>query len=133
MDVADVCVESRHPDTGETALCAACTNARSDTVQFLLLRGANIAATTTNSAPTAEGAAFNHNRLTRKSALICAVASGSWDLVVSLLARGLDANGERDEFGVTPLMTAAMHGHVGLIELLIGRGTVFVYTSREVI
>lgn len=65
-----------------------------------------------------------------KSALLCAIDSGSWDLVVSMLnSSKIDLNKEYiTEEGWTPLIVACRHGHAGLAELLINRGN-FKFTS----
>lgn len=59
-----------------------------------------------------------------KSALLCAIDSGSWDLVVSILNRSqIDLNRDyKTEEGWTPLVVACRHGHAGLVDLLINRG-----------
>ncbi|KAI3415947.1 hypothetical protein GPALN_005508 [Globodera pallida] len=93
-------------------MCIACANGRSEVVQFLLSRGATLSPEQT----------WNG-----KSALICAVESGSWDLVVSVLNGGGatttdQLNHVASQDGLSPLMVAARHGHVGLVDLLINRG-----------
>lgn len=63
-----------------------------------------------------------------KSALICAIESGSWDLVVHVLnSSKTDINKDRTKEGWTPLIVAARHGHVGLVDLLINRGKALVH------
>lgn len=59
-----------------------------------------------------------------KSALICAIESGSWDLVVNVLNNSrIDLNADRTtDDGLTPLIVASRYGHVGLVDLLINRG-----------
>ncbi|KAI1698692.1 ISXO2-like transposase domain-containing protein [Ditylenchus destructor] len=58
-----------------------------------------------------------------KSAFICAVESGSWDLAVNVLNNILvDLNTHQsEEENPTPLMVAARNGYVGLVDLLINR------------
>lgn len=107
------------------AMCIACANGQSEIVQFLLsryiffiivykcLRGATLT----------PDQSWNG-----KSALICAVESGSWDLVVNVLNNALiDLNAQsgglkESESNLTPLMVAAKNGHVGLVDLLINKG-----------
>lgn len=91
-------------------MCIACANGRSEVVQFLLSRGATLAP---------------DQMWNGKSALVCAVESGSWDLVVNVLngpmaLQQLNAMSGPDR--LTPLMVAARHGHVGLVDLLANRG-----------
>jgi ankyrin repeat protein len=59
-----------------------------------------------------------------ESPLICAVQSGSWDLVVNVLRSSLetDVNYSLQEDGETALMLAASRGHVGLVDLLVANG-----------
>uniref|UniRef100_A0AC34Q306 Rolling pebbles n=1 Tax=Panagrolaimus sp. JU765 TaxID=591449 RepID=A0AC34Q306_9BILA len=90
-------------------LCAACTCGQTEIVQFLLSRGAFLTV---------------DHFWNGKSALLCAIDSGSWDLVVSMLnSSKIDLNKEYiTEEGWTPLIVACRHGHAGLAELLINRG-----------
>ncbi|KAL3089604.1 hypothetical protein niasHT_030113 [Heterodera trifolii] len=96
-------------------MCIACANGHSEVVQFLLSRGITLS---------------SEQKWDGKSALICAVESGSWDLVVNVLNSSSDgAEGTMDQLnrvvgpdGLSPLMVAARHGHVGLVDLLINRG-----------
>ncbi|KAL3119289.1 hypothetical protein niasHT_000233 [Heterodera trifolii] len=96
-------------------MCIACANGHSEVVQFLLSRGVTLSP---------------EQKWDGKSALICAVESGSWDLVVNVLNSSSDgAEGTMDQLnrvvgpdGLSPLMVAARHGHVGLVDLLINRG-----------
>uniref|UniRef100_A0A914X836 Uncharacterized protein n=1 Tax=Plectus sambesii TaxID=2011161 RepID=A0A914X836_9BILA len=118
LDCADVSVETTDPVSGITALCAACSSAHSETVHFFLSRGAQIGASRVQRPPPPS----RTEEAMGNSPLICAVASGSWDLVVSLLTRGLDVNEERTVDGFTPLMAAAHNGHIGVMELLLSRG-----------
>ena len=64
-----------------------------------------------------------------KSALLCAIDSGSWDLVVSILNRSqIDLNRDyKTENGWTPLIVACRHGHAGLVDLLINRGEDYIH------
>ena len=60
-----------------------------------------------------------------ESPLICAVQSGSWDLVVNVLRSSLatDVNYySLQDDGETALMLAASRGHVGLVDLLVANG-----------
>uniref|UniRef100_A0A1I7ZYC9 ANK_REP_REGION domain-containing protein n=1 Tax=Steinernema glaseri TaxID=37863 RepID=A0A1I7ZYC9_9BILA len=87
---------------------AACKSGQAQAVQFLFSRGAKF-----SSGYCDDG----------KSALICAIESGSWDLVVNVLMNsGIDVNADRTCEELTPLMVAAKHGHVGLVDLLINKG-----------
>ncbi|KAI1704211.1 ankyrin repeats (3 copies) domain-containing protein [Ditylenchus destructor] len=103
LDCTDAVIDT------SSAMCVACANGQSEVVQFLLSRGATLSPTQ------------NWNG---KSALICAVESGSWDLVVNVLNNTLvDLNTHQsEEENPTPLMVAARNGHVGLVDLLINRG-----------
>lgn len=92
----------------------ACSNAKLDLVQFFLTKGVTLAS--------------NH-RWKDKSALICAVESGSWDLVVNVLS-GYEGDINEDiipENGWNSLIVASRLGHLGLIELLLNKGKLFVY------
>ncbi|KAK0419717.1 hypothetical protein QR680_014286 [Steinernema hermaphroditum] len=87
---------------------AACRSGQAQVVQFLFSRGAKFSTGYCDDG---------------KSALICAIESGSWDLVVNVLMNsGIDVNADRTSEGLTPLMVAAKHGHVGLVDLLINKG-----------
>uniref|UniRef100_A0A0N5A5I7 ANK_REP_REGION domain-containing protein n=1 Tax=Parastrongyloides trichosuri TaxID=131310 RepID=A0A0N5A5I7_PARTI len=93
-----------------TAMCSACTSGQSETVQFLLSRGAYLSM---------------NQYWNGKSALICAIESGSWDLVVNVLSSSnIDVNTDRCENAFTPLIVASRRGHVGLVDLLINHGAV---------
>ncbi|CEF65382.1 Ankyrin repeat and Tetratricopeptide-like helical domain and Ankyrin repeat-containing domain and P-loop containing nucleoside triphosphate hydrolase domain-containing protein [Strongyloides ratti] len=93
-----------------TAMCSACTSGQSETVQFLLSRGAYLSM---------------NQYWNGKSALICAIESGSWDLVVNVLSTGnIDVNTDRCENAYTPLIVASRKGHVGLVDLLINHGAI---------
>ncbi len=133
MEVAEVCLEGVDPVSGETALCAACTMAQKDSAQYLLSCGAALsrgeasrrpAKAKSRSAPrTAACAPDGQPNAERAiSPLVCAVIGGSWEIVSALLARGLDADREAAADGFTPLMAAAKHGHIGVMELLLSRG-----------
>ncbi|EYC21875.1 hypothetical protein Y032_0018g3578 [Ancylostoma ceylanicum] len=89
------------------AMCAACEHGRADTVQFFLSRGASLS--TMQWPP-------------ERPALICAVESGSWDLVVAVLALPNCDLECRDAFGRTPVIAAARCAHVGLIDMLVNKG-----------
>ncbi len=126
LEVAEVSLDSPDPISGETAICLACSFAQADTVQYLLSCGANLghrqqlpplplSPSVIRSPPAKETPPD-------QSALLCAVSGGSWEIVSGLLARGLDADGEPSEDGLTPLMAAAQHGHIGVMELLLSRG-----------
>src|SRR5688572_22855350 len=103
-------------------MCIACANGRSDVVQFLLSRGATLA---------------SEHTWNGKSALLCAVESGSWDLVVNVL-NGAGANAQQELNAISgpdrlsPLMVAARHGHVGLVDLLINRGKPSIETLSSI-
>ncbi|KAK6745101.1 hypothetical protein RB195_011669 [Necator americanus] len=89
------------------AMCAACEHGRADTVQFFLSRGASLS--TMQWPP-------------ERPALICAVESGSWDLVVAVLALPNCDIECTDAFGRTPVIAAARCAHVGLIDMLVNKG-----------
>ncbi|ETN69585.1 ankyrin repeat protein, partial [Necator americanus] len=88
-------------------MCAACEHGRADTVQFFLSRGASLS--TMQWPP-------------ERPALICAVESGSWDLVVAVLALPNCDIECTDVFGRTPVIAAARCAHVGLIDMLVNKG-----------
>ena len=55
------------------------------------------------------------------SGFLLAVHSGREDEVVRLIASGVNVNGS-DADGLTPLMAAAMNGHVRIVRLLVAAG-----------
>ncbi|KAK6047413.1 ankyrin repeat protein, partial [Cooperia oncophora] len=88
-------------------MCAACEHGQADTVQFFLSRGASLS---TMQWPPG------------RPALICAVESGSWDLVVAVFALPNCDIECKDAFGRTPIIVAARCAHVGLIDMLLNKG-----------
>lgn len=98
------------------AMTAACEGGHADTVQFLLSRGASLSSVKWPS---------------DKSALHCAVESGSWDLVVAVLGLESQQVSALDSLGRTPLIIAAKCGHVGLIDMLLNKGSETLYESME--
>ncbi|KAK6012798.1 ankyrin repeat protein, partial [Ostertagia ostertagi] len=89
------------------AMCAACEHGQAETVQFFLSRGASLS--------TMQWPA-------ERPALICAVESGSWDLVVAVFALPNCDIECKDAFGRTPIIAAARCAHVGLIDMLLNKG-----------
>uniref|UniRef100_A0A1I8B4R1 ANK_REP_REGION domain-containing protein n=1 Tax=Meloidogyne hapla TaxID=6305 RepID=A0A1I8B4R1_MELHA len=97
------------------ALSTACINSHSELIQLFLSRGVQ---------PYLNG----HNSWKGRLALNCAVECGYLDLVVKILNN--EENNEENSLlnaqegpeGFTPLITAARHGRVGLVDLLINRG-----------
>ncbi|KAI6188270.1 hypothetical protein M3Y98_00336700 [Aphelenchoides besseyi] len=103
LDKTDVVVDLNK------AVLIACCSGKQSTIQFLCSRGAKIA--------------YDQKCQEGKSALICAVHSGSWDIVLSVLNNSqTDINTDTSVEGWTPLMVASINGHVGLIDLLLNRG-----------
>ena len=98
------------------AMTAACEGGHADTVQFLLSRGASLSSVKWPS---------------DKSALHCAVESGSWDLVVAVLGLESQQVSALDSLGRTPLIIAAKCGHVGLIDMLLNKGSETLYENME--
>ncbi|CAJ0942929.1 unnamed protein product, partial [Mesorhabditis belari] len=91
----------------DSALKAACLGGRADVVQFFLSRGVRLSSMflTIDQSP-----------------LLCAVESGSWDLVVAVLSQpDCNFHGKNKE-GQTSLHRSAIKGHVGLMDLLIKKG-----------
>ncbi|TKR57655.1 hypothetical protein L596_030329 [Steinernema carpocapsae] len=108
VGICEVLLNNAHGLDLARGMQAACRSGQAQAVQFLFSRGAKF-----SSGYCDEG----------KSALICAIESGSWDLVVNVLMNsGIDVNADRTSEGLTPLMVAAKHGHVGLVDLLINKG-----------
>ncbi|CAJ0583600.1 unnamed protein product, partial [Mesorhabditis spiculigera] len=91
----------------DSAMRAACLGGSAEVVQFLLSRGAVLS---TLSWPE------------DRSALSCAVESGSWDLVTAVLNQPNCEIDRQDKQGQTALHLAGQRGHVGLIDLLLRKG-----------
>lgn len=91
----------------DRAMRAACESGRAESVQFFLSRGASLASISWPDS---------------RPALHCAVESGSWDLVVAVLALPDTIVDKKDFSGRTPLLCAAKQGHVGLVDMLINKG-----------
>lgn len=91
-----------------TSLLSACCSGSLDVVQFLLSKGATLKL---------------DQKWQGKSALLCAVQSGLFELTKSILDNpNLKINTEVSAEGWTPLIFAAHYGHNGLIEELLRRG-----------
>ncbi|XGW15012.1 hypothetical protein V3C99_000915 [Haemonchus contortus] len=106
-EVCEVLVDSFACTDFAKAMCAACEHGQADTVQFFLSRGATLS--------TMQWPA-------ERPALICAVESGSWDLVVAVFNLPNCDIECRDAFGRTPIIAAARCAHVGLIDMLLNKG-----------
>lgn len=73
-------------------------------------------------------------RLTAKktgAALIDAVNRGDAETLEKLLAKGVPADATNDLMGRTPLIVAAMSGHVPLVRILLARGANVNATDME--
>lgn len=64
-----------------------------------------------------------------RPALICAVESGSWDLVVAVFALPNWDIECKDALGRTPIIVAARCTHVGLIDMLLNKGRTIRFCS----
>ncbi|KFD55934.1 hypothetical protein M513_03058 [Trichuris suis] len=106
FDFYDVDVDALDPITGETAIGVACSAGNKDTVLFLLDCHASVHETPFDRA---------------EPPLLKAVKNGCWEIVSALLAKGVDVNTEIGSHGQTALMYAAQCGHIGVMELLLGR------------
>ncbi|CAD5222211.1 unnamed protein product [Bursaphelenchus xylophilus] len=87
----------------------ACSNGQLELVQYFLAKGVTLS---------------KDQRYDGKSSLICAVESGSWDLVVSVL-NGYDGEINKDLVDGTQwnaLIVASRLGHIGLVDLLLNKG-----------
>jgi ankyrin repeat protein len=56
-----------------------------------------------------------------KSALTLAARKGYFEIAKLLIENGADIN-KRNECGITPIMEAARHGHINIVDLLLTRG-----------
>lgn len=94
-------------------LLIACCSGSVEAVQFLLSHGATLKP---------------EQKWQGKSALLCAVQSGLYELVRPLLNNpSLKINTEVSPEGYTPLIIAAKYGHNGLIEELLAKGLIETY------
>ncbi|CAD5216951.1 unnamed protein product [Bursaphelenchus okinawaensis] len=87
----------------------ACSNGQLELVQYFLSKGVTLS---------------KDQRYDGKSSLICAVESGSYDLVKSVL-NGYDGDVNKDLVDGTQqnaLIVASKLGHIGLVDVLLGRG-----------
>lgn len=98
------CLEARNP-LGKTPLFYAVTNRRTEMVDFLLSRGADVHAADNTGLTPLHIAAWWDCR----------------DQAVQLIEHGADVNA-RDAFGDTPLHVAAFQDRTSMIDLLVGRG-----------
>jgi ankyrin repeat protein len=93
------------PSIGSTPLLVAAGRADVPVMRFLLQHGVNVHATVQHS---------------RKTVLLAAVCTGSVEAVQLLLDHGANAAAQ-DSDGHNPLYTAAVHGHVPVLQLLAQR------------
>lgn len=123
---------------GVTALIAAARNGQTETVAFLLSKGADlhlqndeqgnalIAAARNGRYKTVElllskGADINAQNAGQGFALNAAARNGQSKTVEVLLAKGADINAQNDRHG-SALNAAARNGHLAIVELLVSRG-----------
>ncbi|WKY01863.1 hypothetical protein Q1695_015685 [Nippostrongylus brasiliensis] len=106
-EVCEVLVDSFDCKDFAKAMCAACEHGQAETVQFFLSRGASLS---------------SMEWPAERPALICAVESGSWDLVVAVFSLPECDIECKDALGRTPIIAAARCAHVGLIDMLLNKG-----------
>ncbi|KAK2140625.1 hypothetical protein LSH36_1289g00007 [Paralvinella palmiformis] len=97
---ADIEIANRH---GHTSLMISCYKGHYNIVKFLINKGANI----------------NRKSLKGNTALHDCAESGSLEIMKLLLQN--DAAMEKDSYGMTPLIAAAVTGHTRVVEYLIRR------------
>ncbi|KRZ78111.1 Protein TANC2 [Trichinella papuae] len=106
LDFCDAHIDTCDLVTGETALSMACSYGNKDTVHYLLQNNAQVSLGRSEH-PTPP--------------LLQAVQNGCWEIVSALLTTGVDVDNEVNSTGMTALMLAAQCGHIGVMELLLGR------------
>jgi len=97
---ADVEIANRH---GHTCLMIACYKGHFKIAKYLIEQGANV----------------NRKSVKGNTALHDCAESGSLDIMQLLLENG--AQMEKDSYGATPLIAAALTGHTPIVELIISR------------
>ncbi|XP_077556474.1 protein fem-1 homolog CG6966 [Haemaphysalis longicornis] len=97
---ADLEIANRH---GHTCLMIACYKGHLDIARYLVARGAQV----------------NRQSAKGNTALHDCAESGSLDILRLLLEHG--ARAERDAYGLTPLLAAAVTGHAPVVEFLAAR------------
>lgn len=111
----EVKVNSWEALSGHTPLTAAAFAGHSRVCQLLLERGASPSIPNQQEEPP----------------LACAVTEGQWEVAELLLgSRGMSIE-QPDGYGRTPLVLAAMEGHLGILELLLSKGASVKVLDRE--
>jgi len=115
LDMAEVRVNLADTLRGHVALTAAAAAGHLDVCRVLIRRGASIRVT----------------NLQDRTALICAVEEGHWEVAEYLLQDTATSVDQSDGTGRTALMVAAAEGHLGVMELLLSKGADAKLTDKE--
>lgn len=92
-------IEAQSERTKDTPLSLACSGGRYEVVELLLNRGAN----------------KEHRNVSDYTPLSLAASGGYVNIIKLLLSHGAEINSRTgSKLGISPLMLAAMNGHVGM-------------------